>query len=434
MDVFMAFWDILINNYFRNPPLLLGSIAAVGLSLQKKAFEDVFKGAALAALGLFMLQEGAGLITGSFLMITTIFRDIMGAAPQPGLDAASFVAEWGSYTGMAMFFGLILHLLIAKFTPVKTIFLTGHFLWWFPVTFVGAGVEAGFTGAALVIFGSVCSALYWSFAPLMTKKYVQDVTGDKWLLGHPSGIFCVISGTVAKYVGDKSRTSNDLKIPKRLSFLREIPITGFFVIFAFYIVLNAAYGGIVTYHTGTPIFTYALNMGMRFGVGILVLLNGVRMLINQIVPAFEGLSTRLIPNAVPAFDCPLLFGYRPNAVIIGFLIAIFTTIPLLAISNHFGLFGTIILVPAIVICFFEMGTAAIIADGQGGVRGMFIGTFVAAFFVILFGALGGFIYANTAANRMILQAGDQAVFGAITSMIGRAIAPILGFVPLPLGG
>ncbi len=47
------------------------------------------------------------------------------------------------------------------------------------------------------------------------------------------------------------------------------------------------------------------------------MLYGVRQLINQIIPAFQGISEKLIPGAVPAFDVPILFNYKPNAVIIG---------------------------------------------------------------------------------------------------------------------
>ena len=43
------------------------------------------------------------------------------------------------------------------------------------------------------------------------------------------------------------------------------------------------------------------------------------MLIAEIVPVFKGISEELILNSKPAIDCPIVFPYAPNAVLIGFL-------------------------------------------------------------------------------------------------------------------
>ncbi|WP_281061783.1 PTS transporter subunit IIC, partial [Clostridioides difficile] len=71
--------------------------------------------------------------------------------------------------------------------------------------------------------------------------------------------------------------------------------------------------------------TYAIKQGLSFGAGLIIMLHGVRMLINQIMPAFQGISEKVVPNALPAFDCPILFNYKPNAVLIGFLVAMLTS-------------------------------------------------------------------------------------------------------------
>lgn len=113
-----------------------------------------------------------------------------------------------------MFIGLFIHLLIARFSKVKTIFLTGHMIWWFPFYFV-AGVEAGLKNITLIMFAAIVSALYWSFMPWIMRKYVWDATGDKtFLIGHPTGLLSLIAGFVAKISGNKNKSSEDLKLPK----------------------------------------------------------------------------------------------------------------------------------------------------------------------------------------------------------------------------
>ena len=84
-----------------------------------------------------------------------------------------------SYTHL----GLALHVLIARFTPIKTIFLTGHMLWWFPFIFVAAGVEGGMSGIPLIAFGAITSALYWSCL-LYTSHRLLHLGGVQKQKGH----------------------------------------------------------------------------------------------------------------------------------------------------------------------------------------------------------------------------------------------------------
>src|SRR5690554_3239697 len=140
--------DFITVNILRNPPVLLGLIAAIGLIVQRKNIADIIKGSFLAAFGMYILDTGVGLIAGTISPINSAFQEAITGTTSVGdsLNDATFTASFGGDVGLAMFCGLILHLLIARFTKVKTIFLTGHMLWWFPFIFVAAGVEGGLSG------------------------------------------------------------------------------------------------------------------------------------------------------------------------------------------------------------------------------------------------------------------------------------------------
>lgn len=419
--------EFITSNILRNPPVLLGLIAAIGLIVQRKNIADIIKGSFIAAFGMLILDTGVGLITGTISPINTAFQEaITGQESIPDtLNDATFTASYGGDVGLAMFTGLVLHLLIARFTRVKTIFLTGHMLWWFPFIFVAAGVEAGLSGVSLVAFGSIFSALYWSFMPWIMRKYVWAVTeDDSFLIGHPTGILSIVSGAVAKRFGNKERSTEDVNVPKSLSFFREISVTGALVIFAMYIVVAIFIPAIAA--EGQSAFMLAINQGLTFGAGLLIMLYGVRLLINQIIPAFQGISEKVIPGSKPAFDVPILFNYRPNAVIIGFIIAMATSTILVIIANSFNIFG-VILIPLVVTSFFEMGGAAIVGEGQGGMRGAVIGTIVSAFVMVLLMGISVVIYSDTIQNWMLVFGGnDLSLFGAISKWIADLFSGVFG--------
>lgn len=413
----------IIDNIFRNPPILLGLIAVLGLILLKKSIGDVIKGGLLAAFGMYILQVGTGLLVNAILPINIMFQNFSEAGQTEALTPA-FTAEHGGTVGLAMVIGFVIHLLIARFTRIKVIFLTGHFLWWFPFIFVAAGVEGGLSGVILILFGAITSALYWSLMPWVLRKYVRDVTDEgTFTLGHPSGILSLISGFVAKKFGDKSVSTESLKIPKGLSFFKEISISGGLVILIMYLILGVtvrnAFPGVTQ-----PLFFYAFNQALMFGGGLVIMLYGVRMLVNQIIPAFQGISEKLVPNAIPALDCPILFNYKPNAAIIGFIVAMIISTVLILVSNVTGLFG-VILIPLVITSFFEAGTAAVIGEGQGGLKGAILGTTAAAVVMVALIGVSAVVFSTTIQDWLLIFGGNgMSFFGSIAKWFADLLALI----------
>ena len=140
-----------------------------------------------------------------------------------------------------------------------------------------------------------------------------------------------------------------------------------------------AEGGVLA-NTELPGYTswivYALIKGMSFAGAIYIILSGVRLILAEIVPAFQGIADKLVPNAKPAIDCPVVFPYAPNAVLIGFLTSF--------LGGIIGMFGLIlinpafsnalpIILPGVVPHFFCGATAGVFANAEGGLKGTVIG-------------------------------------------------------------
>ena len=132
------------------------------------------------------------------------------------------------------------------------------------------------------------------------------------------------------------------------------------------------------YSGGKNYIIYTILESINFTVGIYILVTGVRMLLNEIVPAFRGIALKIVPDAIPALDCPVLFPYAPNAVLIGFLT---TTIGTILGMFIFPLFGMALIIPSMSSNFFAGGTAGIFGNALGGRRGAIIGGLAHGLFI-----------------------------------------------------
>ena len=95
----------------------------------------------------------------------------------------------------------------------------------------------------------------------------------------------------------------------------------------------------------------------------------ITMFLGEIVPAFRGIAQKLVPGAVPALDCPVVFAFAPNALIMGFLGSIVGMVIGMLVSRTFG---DIVPLPSIIGGFFTGGIAGIFGNALGGRRGAII--------------------------------------------------------------
>ncbi len=423
----MAVLNFIINEIFGQGAIFLALIACIGLIVQKKSASEVIRGTAMTAMGFFILSTGTGLITGNSIDgIATAFNTLMpSAVPSTTVDIG---AQFGTEIGIVMILAFAINLLVARFTRWKSVFLTGHMLYWFPFVFIAAGVDAGLTGTKLIVLATVFTATYMVVSPNLMRPFVKEVTGDdSFTIGHPTTCLSVVSGLLGKVVGNKEKSTESLNIPSSLGFLREVSITGSIVIALTYIVMaiiltvNGFNPGEVWGYAGgtTGMFTYVFTHSIYFGVGVTIMLQGVRMLISEIVPAFKGIADKFVPGAIPALDVPVIFPYAPNALIIGFIVAMITSIVTIILTA--GMFPTVI-IPLTFTCFFEIGCASIVGNATGGVRGCIIGAAVSGILMVLLVGFGSYFFNNTIQQWMLVYGGqDFSLWGIIEGLIARLL-------------
>lgn len=101
-----------------------------------------------------------------------------------------------------------------------------------------------------------------------------------------------------------------------------------------------------------------------------------------------------------------------------------TSTILVVLANSFNLFG-VLLVPLVVTSFFEMGGAAVVGEGQGGLRGAILGTIVSSFVMVLIMGVSVMIFNSTIRDWLLIFGGnDFSLFGPIAKWIADLLATI----------
>jgi PTS system ascorbate-specific IIC component len=155
------------------------------------------------------------------------------------------------------------------------------------------------------------------------------------------------------------------------------------------------------------------------------LLTGARMMLGEIVPAFNGIAKKIVPDGIPALDCPMVFPFGQNALMIGFPIAMIASLVTLVIFNLFGY--PYLLLPLVVAAFFDVGPAAVLANATGGRRGVIIASIVGGILLIVFQAISiPFVY-NTAAGFLNAFGGnDFSIIAIVVGGLTRLVTGVFG--------
>ena len=424
------------------PAILVALIAIIGLVLQKKTLPDIMKGGIKTFVGFLVVSGGAGIILNSLNPFGKMFEqafNLSGVVPNNEAIVAVALTQYGSSTAMIMFAGMIFNILIARFTKFKYIFLTGHHTLYMACMIAVILTVAGFTNVPLILLGGLALGLIMSISPAFVQKYMVLLTGnDKVALGHFSALGYWLSGFVGGLVGDRSKSTEDIHFPKSLAFLRDSTVSITISMTIIYVIV-ALFAGSTYIETelssGTSSLVYALQLAGQFAAGVFVILAGVRLILGEIVPAFKGISERLVPNSKAALDCPIVYPYAPNAVLIGFISSFVGGLVSMVIMIFTG---SVVILPGVVPHFFCGATAGVIGNASGGVRGATIGafcqgvliSFLPVFLMPVLGGLGfeGSTFSDADFGLSGIILGMLNKFGSQTGIIIGLLAILAGIV------
>lgn len=424
-----------IVDILSQPAILVALIAFIGLIMQKKSATDITSGTIKTILGFLVLSAGANVVTQSLEPFGKIFQHafgVQGVVPNNEAIISIALEQYGTTAALIMVFGMIVNIIIARITNLKYIFLTGHHTFYM-AAFLAILLSVGhITGTLTVVIGAIILGLIMAILPALAHPTMKKITGNNQVaLGHFGTISYWAAGEVGKLFKGKSKSTEEINFPKGLSFLRESTISISITMTALYFIASL-FAGPAYVHSdiskGQNFIVFSLIQGVTFAAGVFIILTGVRLILAEIVPAFKGISEKLVPNTKPALDCPIVFPYAQNAVLIGFFVSF-----IVGVIGMFVLFlfGGVIILPGVVAHFFLGATAGVFGNARGGIKGAVAGsalngiliTFLPLLFLPFLGDLGG--AATTFSDTDFLAVGI--VFGNVAKYLG-----IIGIIVLIL--
>lgn len=418
------------RDFVATPAILVGLFAMFGSILLRKKFTDVIVSFFKTAAGFLIIGGGAGIVVGALSNFQILFEDlfgIQGIVPNNDafaawfFDAAPTIAQLGS---IIMVVSMVLNIILAWTSRFKYIYLSGHVLFYMSVMLSGVMFLSGFNFSLpgdytiALIASSLLMACYMVLSCAMTRKYTERITGQTNIsVAHTGNLSYFMGGLIGdliyKIKKGNVRSTEKINFPKGLQFFRNTFISMAITMLIVFLIVYLPEG--IMYNTGLKHLPEAIKDAsgnitnqniintlnnlfskdapvnwlvkcildaFTFAAGVEVLLLGVRMVVGELIPSFKGISEKVIKDCKAGLDCPIVFPYAPNAVLIGFVSSIIGAIVGLGISIgiNVGTGGTSsiipVILPGIVAQFFLGATTGVFGNSRGGIWGCMISAFL----------------------------------------------------------
>lgn len=418
----MEVLKVIVFDLLSSAPILVGIIALTGLILQRESVDKVISGTLKTIVGFLVFGVGSGAAVTALNSFQTLFAKgfgLKGVLPLAEAVTALAQQQFGTTVSLVMLIGFVANLLVAKLTPLKYIFLTGQHNLYLAALLTIMFKALGMNNTLIIIVGGLLLGFFAALFPAIAQPYMRKVTGDDDIaMGHYVTVGYAISGWIGSKVGDPKDSTENLKLPKWLTMFKDYVVgVSITMVFFFYIAAIAA-GKASTEELsgGVSWLVFPLFQGLQFSAALYVIITGVRLFLGEIVQAFVGISEKLIPNAKPALDCPVVFSFAPTATVIGFLAAYAGGLITMVIM---GMFSTIVIIPVAVPYFFIGATAGVFGNATGGWKGCIAGSFVVGILIAVGPALIYPIMENVGLTGTSFPETDFNIVGLIIYYLGK---------------
>lgn len=411
--------DLIINDILGTPAILVGLFVLLGSLLLRAPFADIISATFNTIIGFLMLSLGAGIAADTLDNFSAMFVQAFGIqAAVMSTDAfgAILLQEYPSAT-LIFVLAMVFNLLIARFTRFKYIYLASHIIMYmsgmFAMIFQGFPFWISIIGSALII------AIYMAVSPALIQPFTKKITqSDEFAVANSGSLSFLVGALAGKLIGDPSQSTEDMDLPQSLAFLKTPAVSISLTMAILFIVLALMSGQPFVesqLSDGQNFIFFGFMQAIYFATGIQILITGVNLALEELVPAFKGIASRLIPGALPALDSPVMLPYGPNALILGFLVSLVVGIVGVFVLP---LLGLPIIIPGMQQYFFLGGISAMYGNQTGGYKGAIAGSFAVGLLMVFLPAI--FMqYVGGPSETIVFGDGDFLLLGLLFKFIAN---------------
>ena len=208
-------WLVVVLNFIGQqilnvPAYLIGIITAIGLMALKRNSGQVIGGALKAALGFLILGAGANVVVGSLDPLGELILAVTGAQgviPTNEVITAIAQDQFGAQSAYVLTLGFLVMLALARFTPLKYVFLTGHHMV-FMATMLTVVLSVGFGDGQswlVVVIGALLLGVIMVVMPAFVHPWTKKITGnDTIAIGHFGTLGYIAAGAAGQAAGKRS--------------------------------------------------------------------------------------------------------------------------------------------------------------------------------------------------------------------------------------
>ncbi len=417
--------NIAFSGLFTDSFFIIGIATFAGLLAQKKPLEKIISGTIKTLMGILIISFGANMVIQAITILMLIIQNafhIFGIVPNNESIVAIIQIRYSYETAVIMFIGMFIHLLIAKFSSLKYLFLNGYYTFYM-AALLGAtlvtNISSNFT--ILLIGGSILGILM-SVLPALAQPFVFKITGKKSIaLGFFGTFACIFSGYLSKLLFRKKELDHadgegifKKKFSSNLFLDSSITVCLFMFVLVVISSLFANKDVLKDLSGQTNYMLFIFKQPLIFSSGFYIILVGVRMFTEEILYAFKGIGDKIIPNAIPALDTPILFTYNPSMVFIGFIFSLLGAVVAIFIQLYLGVR---IVLPGIISHFFSGATSGLFGYVYGGKKGAIFSSFVHGILISFLSLLAFPIFSNLGIIRTTFGDSDFSVVSMLLKYV-----------------
>jgi PTS system ascorbate-specific IIC component len=397
----MRIVEILIQ-FISKPAILMGLITLVGCLALKKPIGAVITSTVKTILGFLLLSSGAGILISAIRPLNQLLEagfKLNGVLPVSELFLVLAQKDFGQSITLVFALSILINVFLARFTPWKYIFLSGHhilFMSTLCVAILGNTLISNYP-VVLILVSAVITGFCMTAFPALSAPFMQKITGKKeFVMGHFGTSGYVAAGFLGQFIGSPKDSTEKLRFPEWMSFLSEPLVSMGMSTWVLYLVASFAAVSATgetnvaaIFGNTEPWLLSSFLSALTFAAGIGVILMGANMFLGEILPAFRWYAEKIVPNCIPALDCSTVLPFAPNAVLVGMLGSLVGQLSGMGLQIALGGRVGAIILPSLLLSFFLGGTAGVYGNATGGWKGAAAGGLING---LMFTLLAGTAY------------------------------------------